>query len=133
MASPSPIFFQITQLGPSTQIHKRKVHAFEVKLKLKTWGQLVTVGPESLPVKVLIDPKRQNSPPPFNYPSTICTQTDRDPDKGIKLVFFNFDVVHLLVIPFHGHFANPFWNCFFSFVLRICVKLLVSLSKSCLK
>lgn len=69
---------------------------------------MVTVGPESLPAKVLIHPKRQNSPSPFNYPSTICTQTDRDPDKGIKLVFLNFDVVHLLVIPFHGHFANPF-------------------------
>lgn len=39
MAPPSPIFFQITQLGPSTQIHKRKVHAFEVKTEdLRTVG-----------------------------------------------------------------------------------------------
>lgn len=100
-------FFQITQLGPSTQIHKRKVHAFEVKTQdLRTVGD---GGAKISPAKVLIDPKRLKFASPFlNYPSTICTRTDRDPDKVIKLVFFNFDVVHLLVIPFHGHFANPF-------------------------
>lgn len=125
-------FFSNHSTRSSTQTHKRKVHAFEVKTQI--WGKYGDGGVRISPGQGFDWSKETKFPSPFlNYPSTICTQTDRDPDKGIKLVFLNFDVVHLLVILFHGHFANPFWNGFFSFVLRIYVKLLVSLSKSCLK